>query len=216
MIERTSFILEHCRGKKVLNVGCTNSPMMMRRIINNTQLHLNLQEVTDNLYGLDLSEKDVEYLRQEHHVRNLYIGDCERIDTYFPDDKFEVVVAGELIEHLSNPGLFLTSTKSILAEEGILIITVPNGPAFRRGLSSLLRRETVNAGHNFYFSKMTITRFLLRLGYEVEEIYGYRVSDKKHRLSYALDKFAGLFSEFACDGIALTAKMYSGPIINPQ
>jgi 2-polyprenyl-3-methyl-5-hydroxy-6-metoxy-1,4-benzoquinol methylase len=40
--------------------------------------------------------------------------------------KFDIVIATEVIEHLTNPFLFLSETLKILENDGILILTFPN------------------------------------------------------------------------------------------
>jgi len=54
---------------------------------------------------------------------NVVVGDAETLDM---DGKYDYVVAGELIEHLLNPGAFLAAAKGWIAEGGTLIITTPN------------------------------------------------------------------------------------------
>ena len=45
------------------------------------------------------------------------------------------IFAGELIEHLENPGLFLSECKRVLKRNGVIIITTPNPFSFeKRGL----------------------------------------------------------------------------------
>ena len=53
---------------------------------------------------------------------------CRNIDLGIPDSfpRYDAIVSCEGIEHISNPGLFLTSTLDHLNPGGILIITTPN------------------------------------------------------------------------------------------
>lgn len=44
----------------------------------------------------------------------------------FKDNTFDSIVAGELIEHLDHPNLFLNESYKILKKEGYLILTTPN------------------------------------------------------------------------------------------
>jgi 2-polyprenyl-3-methyl-5-hydroxy-6-metoxy-1,4-benzoquinol methylase len=207
MVIRKDYIIEQCKSKKVLHVGCCDTPLMHNRIKNNNLLHFQLLQVTRELYGIDISKEDIIVLQEKYKIPNLTVGDCERVSDYFPNIQFDVVVASELLEHLNNPGNFLTSLKSLLHISSTLVISVPNGVAFRRGINSILRRETVHSDHNFYFSRKTISGLLMRHGYEVTDIHGYRIMDKKFILSYISDFFASLFSEFACEGIVLSTKL---------
>jgi SAM-dependent methyltransferase len=55
----------------------------------------------------------------------LFVG-ADALHLPFQDKTFDVVVAGELLEHLSNAGSFLDEAWRILSPSGILVGTVPN------------------------------------------------------------------------------------------
>jgi len=42
------------------------------------------------------------------------------------EQKFDIIVCGELIEHIENPGLMLDGIKRFMNDDRILIITTPN------------------------------------------------------------------------------------------
>lgn len=44
----------------------------------------------------------------------------------FEDDFFDLIFAGEIIEHLINPDIFLEEVNRILSPDGILILSTPN------------------------------------------------------------------------------------------
>jgi SAM-dependent methyltransferase len=84
------------------------------------------------------------------------------------DRKFDVIVALDLIEHLSNPGLFLQCCKRHLKPEGTIIITTPN--AFN--LFSLIEKIThkepnINTDHTLYLNKPTLDTLLRKNGLRV-------------------------------------------------
>jgi len=173
-----------------------------------------LRNAAAELWGLDLSVEDVAFLRQELGCSNLVVGDAENLSASFPPGTFEVVVAAEILEHLPNPGLCLAGARQMLAEDGALVVTVPNGVAFRRGLKSLLGRETVNPDHNFYFSRRTIARLVEGYGFRISDIRGYRMPLKRFPGAYLADLVASVCSEWACEGIMLTAHKVPGA--NPK
>jgi len=207
MIRRNEYILKACLGKKVLHIGCCDAPLMKERILRDELLHFKLLSVARSVHGLDCSAADIAILRKQYRVPDLITGTAERAADYFRGMKFEVIVAGEILEHLDNPGLFLGSARTLLEPEGACIVTVPNGVAFRRGINSLLRRESVHSEHNYYFSRKTIVRLLERYGFSIREIHGYRIVDQQFLLAFVSDAFAGLFSEFACEGILAVARL---------
>jgi len=207
MVIRENWIVEQCKDKKVLHVGCCDSPLMHDRIKCNNLLHFKLLNVAKELYGIDITGDDIIFLQKEYNMQNLTIGNCEQISDYYLGMKFDIVVASELIEHLNNPGIFLASLRSLLHPSSTFVVSVPNGVAFRRGINSILKRETVHQDHNCYFSKKTITGLLQRNGFEIINIKGYRIMNKKTFFAYVSDYFASLFSEFACEGIVVSAHL---------
>lgn len=65
----------------------------------------------------------------------------------FDDDLFDVVYAGEVIEHILDTGKFLKEITRVLKKNGLLIITTPN-------LSFWLNRILVLCGYQPYFTEL--------------------------------------------------------------
>ena len=83
----------------------------------------------------------------------------------------ELVICGEVLEHLSNPGHFLKRLKK--AYPVTTIFTVPN--AFTDiGRNSLKTGiEQVNSDHTCYYSYTTLKELLDRHAYQIDEFYWY-------------------------------------------
>ena len=67
---------------------------------------------------------------------NIVTADAESMKL---NEKFDLIIAGELIEHLSNPGLFLEGARKHLKEGGRLILTSPNPWDWTRFARAVLR-----------------------------------------------------------------------------
>jgi hypothetical protein len=92
-------------------------------------------------------------------VRQSYVT-VEMSENVRPD----VIICGELIEHLTNPGWFLTRLRN--QYPGVpKIITVPN--AFCRQSRLKDGIETVNRDHVAWYSYITLTGLLAKCGYQV-------------------------------------------------
>jgi SAM-dependent methyltransferase len=76
--------------------------------------------------GTDLDEKSIERCSEKNNFSNAsyQVGDAETLDL---PEKVDVVVASELIEHCPNPELVLQTVKRLLKDDGIGIVTIPNG-----------------------------------------------------------------------------------------
>lgn len=85
---------------------------------------------------------------------------------------FEVIVAGDVIEHVSNQGRFLENIHRHLAPEGRLVLTTPNA-----------KWPTVffkpNETHTLWHDRHTLTHALSRAGFEVERLV-YYFGNKPH------------------------------------
>lgn len=152
-------------------------------------------------YGLDL-ECDFNKISEEDRG-NYFVASAEKFDL---NKKFDAIFAGDLIEHLSNPGLFLDCSKKHLNSEGKLIITTPNAFNLFVIAGKLINREpVVNPDHTFYFNIKTLRILLEKNGWEVKDFgfmytleYNLKESFKKKFLNviyYLFSLFTNKFFE---------------------
>ncbi len=87
-------------------------------------------------------------------------------------EKFDYIVAGEVLEHLPNPGLFLAEAARCLKPGGALFVTVPNAFNLLRIIGLFQGYESVHKDHCFYFSGKTLARLAALYGFKLERI-GY-------------------------------------------
>ncbi len=84
----------------------------------------------------------------------------------------EVIVCGEVIEHLSNPGWFLTRLHR--QYPGVpLIVTVPNAFSAIAARWIAKGKENVNGDHVAWYSPKTLSVLLSRAGYDAAELFFY-------------------------------------------
>jgi len=76
--------------------------------------------------GIDISQEAVDYARDLYQMNGIkYVsGDVEKLPD-FPE-KFETVVAFELLEHLASHDQFLTGVKNNLTKNGVFLVSTPN------------------------------------------------------------------------------------------
>lgn len=177
LVQRVEFIKTLCEGKKVLHLGCTNYPFTKQSINENMLLHFDLKKVAGKLYGFDYDQKGLDILAQAGE-ENLYRGDLEKLDEVNLDEKFDVIIAGEMIEHLSNPGLFLRGIKRFMNERTELVVTTINAYSAMRFTIYGLRgkggyNEPVHPDHVSYYSYKTLNLVLQRENLEVKEFLFY-------------------------------------------
>lgn len=213
IVSREAFIIEHCTGKSVLHLGCVDSPFLENRLSNGSLLHVKISKVASDLYGVDLDGAGLEMLRA-HGFRHLYEGNVERLEDLELQRKFDVIVAGEILEHVPNPGLFLNSAREHLQTDGRLIITVPSAQNVKVLANALRGREVVHAHHIAYYSPRTLTHLLQMHGYVVESLQPYWPKIRRSPLVMKLyDRALGLMrflSPWVGEGLVAVALVPRG------
>jgi hypothetical protein len=184
LVQRVDFIKNASRDKKVLHLGCTNYPYTRDAIRNKMLLHFDLEKTARELYGFDFDQDGLDILAETGSA-NLYRADLENLDEVPLDQRFEVIIAGEIIEHLCNPGSFLKGIRRFMSEESKLVITTVNAYCAMRFLAYGLRgrggrNEPVHPDHVSYFSFRTLSLLLEKQGFSLDEFYFYDLG-KEHR-----------------------------------
>jgi 2-polyprenyl-3-methyl-5-hydroxy-6-metoxy-1,4-benzoquinol methylase len=83
----------------------------------------------------------------------------------------DVIVAGDIVEHLSNLDGFLTSVDGALADGGMLIVQSPNPWYWRNVAKSILSVEVENnAEHTCWFCPRTWRQLVARYGFTLGAI----------------------------------------------
>jgi 2-polyprenyl-3-methyl-5-hydroxy-6-metoxy-1,4-benzoquinol methylase len=172
---RLEFVLEKCKRRKVLHLGCVDEVMLTEGIKEKNQLtHFMLSRVAREVWGMDISKKGIEMLRGIG-VNNLFLGNIENIEGIkeLKGQNFDIILATEILEHLNNPGLFLQGVKSLFSANTEMIITVPNALQFSAFEYGLRGFEFVHPAHNFYFSYRTLYNLLVKHNFEINQVLSY-------------------------------------------
>lgn len=148
-------------GQDILDVGCAVGYKK------EDWMHRGIKEVSNSILGLDRDKEAVEEIKSMGF--NVEYGDAQDFDL---SQKFSLIHAGELIEHLESPGEFLTSAGRHLTKDGKLLITTPNALSIVNILYASTGGLVVNDEHTCWFCEYTMTALLERMDFEVVEI-GY-------------------------------------------
>lgn len=146
--------------KKVLDIGCYDGRDSELILKNN-----------NDVYGVEILQKPA----KEAKKRGIKVKEFDLNVAQWPfrKDFFDVVVAGEIIEHVLSTDLFLENIYRILKPSGILILSTPNLASLGRRIMLLLGKnpyieisqsDDVNefpaVGHVRYFTKSSLIRLL--------------------------------------------------------
>ena len=209
IVQRIDFIKKMSAGKKVLHLGCTNYPYTEDSIKSEMLLHFDLEKTAEELYGFDYDQAGLDIL-SKYGGKNLYRADLEKLEEVPIDETFDVIIGGEMIEHLSNPGLFLKGIKRFMRKDTKLIITTINAYCGLRFLIYGLRgkggaNEPVHPDHVYYFSYSTLNLILKRENFAVEEFKFYDLGNEHRQhnrwyYNFINDVFVRIAPQFS-DGV---------------
>ena len=163
--DRVNFILERIRGKKVLHIGCADWPFTENKVKKGSLLHQKMVGVANKLVGLDLVRQGVTIM-QEAGIDNVYVVNSEMSVYDYLHDKFDVVVAGEILEHVLNAGNVFDSIKTVCHKKSVVIITAPNFAPIKRLPRLLWRNENVHPDHVCYYSFSTLSQLFSQCDFE--------------------------------------------------
>ena len=112
--KRWKWLLRHWKGGRLVDMGCLWSEVCPQALY---------AQPDASVWGLDQANEVIEALQRKYPEINYIVGDV--YNTGFPDEAFDYVVAGELIEHLEEPQKFIKEAYRILDDDGILALSTP-------------------------------------------------------------------------------------------
>jgi 2-polyprenyl-3-methyl-5-hydroxy-6-metoxy-1,4-benzoquinol methylase len=187
------WLLSQVKGRSVLHLGCAGDYL---RFGQEACLHYQIAKASNELYGVELDQSALEAVKKwvpedESGTVRYFNADVQRLDC-LEGKQFEIILAGSIIEHLSNPGLMLEKFTSLCKPEGKIIIVTPHVFGLLQFLRvAFYRREAVNTQHTCWFSISTLTELCSRYGLvpvEWHTGYGWR----PHSLKWSIQKRIGV------------------------
>lgn len=166
---RKVFTLNYARGKKVLHLGCVDTGVLQDRLDTQSHLHLHLMKVTERVWGVDVNREGIEQL-QRMGIPDLFCANGEDLSALELGDQPDLIIAAEVLEHVSNPGLFLDSLRKFDCE---ILLTVPNAFSARGHLCMRSGKEFVHEDHNYYFSYVTLKALIEKHGFKLNRAAVY-------------------------------------------
>ena len=166
--DRVAYLQEICRGKRVLDVGVVDHTLGSGQ-----SLHRALASVASDILGVDVLEAAVEALRAKGF--NVRVCDITRDPV---DGEFDVMVCGEVIEHLDNPGGLFEAANRVLAAGGRLVLTTPNPFYMARARDNLRGDCRDSVDHVTLLFPSGIAEFAERHGLRLDRYRGVKVTDE--------------------------------------
>lgn len=176
LVSRDDWLCSLVEGATVLHLGCTDNPMMKSRIEAGRLFHERLLQSAKTCVGLDLDDEGIGVLRglmPEHEFITANVESLPVVEE-LKGRTFDFVVAADILEHLSNPGMFLNGVIPLVGAGGRLLITTPQAYSIKRLGAVALGYEHVHPDHVAYFSVSTISQMARRAGLKIEELVGFQ------------------------------------------
>jgi len=143
--------VELLKGLRVVELGCGDASMLVQ---------VSKAMRTSEVYGVDIDEKALGKAR-EKGVK-VFRADLNADRLPFSDAFFDMVLMGEVIEHLVNPDNALTEAHRVLKVDGYFLASTPN-------LGWWLNRMALLMGYQPYWTECSTRYNVGKLGRRIGE-----------------------------------------------
>ncbi|MAF50505.1 MAG: methyltransferase type 11 [Nanoarchaeota archaeon] len=150
-------------NKKVLDVGCSSGTLGKH-----LKEHKNCR-----VWGLDISQKAVDEAKETYE--DAAVMDLDRDEFPFKNEKFDVIVFADVLEHVVEPREVLNRFKEYLENDGIIVISIPNVATIAMRLHLLFgnwnytQLGTLDNTHLRFFTRKTMKNMIENVGLEIIE-----------------------------------------------
>lgn len=189
------------RGKRVLECGCSTG--YFSKVLK--------EQLDCAVTGIELSEQAA--LEAGRYCARVVTGDMEQMDfsALLRGERFEVIMFGDVLEHLRDPGRVLAGIRPFLAEGGYVLASVPNVAHISVALELLKGRfdyrslGILDDSHIRFFTKKSILALFRNSGFEIDLWERVLVNPEDTEFRTVLDEFPrSLLSFLGCGTEGLT------------
>ena len=152
-------------GKKVIDFGCATG--YFARLLNHRECEV---------FGVEINPdaaKKAEAYCQEVKIANL---DQVSVTDIYPDQKFDVAVFGDVLEHLYDPWKVLSEVRHILKPDGFVVASIPNIAhgairlALLQGYFDYSEIGLLDNTHIRFFTRDTVQKLFEQSGFVIEQM----------------------------------------------
>ncbi|MGZ3756508.1 MAG: class I SAM-dependent methyltransferase [Mucilaginibacter sp.] len=212
-VNRVRYIVNACINKNVLDLGCFDETALVKEDTGN-HLFTEISKVSSLHIGVDnsalLPPDGLIFSDTAKILRgNIYELDILNINRF----DFDIIIAGELIEHLPNTIDFFAALKKQFPGKR-LICSTPNATAFSNMVLSLFKRESAHIDHLQVYSFKTLNTLCKLAKFTKWQIIPYHVKFTEMILqSGSVKKQMVAASETIINGIEKLFPMTAGGYI---
>lgn len=152
-------------GKRVIDFGCATG--YLARL---------LRARGCEVVGVEINEKAAKIA--EEFCERVIVADLDYVTLteLLPDQKFDVAVFGDVLEHLRNPWELLEEVRQILTDDGYVVASIPNVGhgavrlALLKGQFQYEQLGLLDSTHLRFFTRQSVIDLFEQSGYTVELI----------------------------------------------
>ena len=176
----------------------------------NTLLYAKENAYAKNIYGVELCE--IEDSNQKNSLfSDFIIGNIEELELPYEEKTFDVIICGDVLEHLIDPYSVVRSLKKYLKDDGSLIASLPNIRQWKTLKKILIYGDfkyedsgILDKTHLRFFTKKNMVALFEENGFAVKKIVPSEVcSGKKYNAFRRMLKF------FSCKRKQFFAEFYA-------
>lgn len=164
------------KNQRILEVGCSYG-----------YLTYAINQSGNSATGIDISAKAIDFAKQ--HFGNNYLNISVEEFAAKYDEKYDMIISTEVIEHLENPVLLLEQLKGLLSKNGKIILTTPNKDFASKKFTWLTDSPPV---HVTWLSKKSFIKIAAKLGFKIEftSYKNYYPSEENRLFKYLYAKIS--------------------------
>jgi 2-polyprenyl-3-methyl-5-hydroxy-6-metoxy-1,4-benzoquinol methylase len=152
-----------CKGQKVLDVGCIGQDFTTT---DTNWLHNQIRSVASDVTGVDIATDKIKELNAQGY-KMLHVTQLQNLD-----DRYDVIIMADVIEHVDDPVGFLRFYSQFLKEHGSMMVSTPNANRAINFFSILLfNNYSVNDEHTCWFCPKTINEVVGRSGLQIRDFF---------------------------------------------
>ncbi len=149
----------------ILEIGCGDGGTLFK---------LKSSHKASQIVGVEINEEIVK--NSKFKLDKIIINDIETIELPFEFKSFDIIILGDVIEHLINPWKLLDKLAHYLKDDGCFICSIPNIRSWKT-IKNLVLGEwkyensgLMDFGHLRYFCLNDIIKMFTNIGFQIEII----------------------------------------------
>jgi len=177
-------------NNKVLEIGAGSG---------DTLIELKKTKIASEVVGIELMQ--LPDSNQNHpDIDKFIFGNIENIELDLPENYFDVIICGDVLEHLIDPWNTLHKLHKFLKSDGIIIISLPNFREFQTLYKIFIKADfhyteegILDKTHLRFFCKKNIISLLNQSSFKIISLHSkfdlYKVANKRktvNKLTFGL------------------------------